>query len=172
MKYRWSLIAENLHGRTDNDVKNHWHSQLKRRLKGKQRNKSELKGRKGSISESNNKDDDDDDRQYMYSECEIMKVLDGFNNILESSSFSISTPAEDNSVSMEQESTVIDSPEDNSEQASCSWEPNKFREFSGDFWTEPFISENNLSEYCYDDYGSRISENIFSYYDVAELFYY
>ncbi|CAN4096445.1 unnamed protein product [Withania somnifera] len=29
---RWSVIAANLHGRTDNDVKNHWNTKLKKKL--------------------------------------------------------------------------------------------------------------------------------------------
>ena len=33
LNYRWSVIAAHLPERTDNDIKNYWHTRLKRRVK-------------------------------------------------------------------------------------------------------------------------------------------
>lgn len=114
---RWSLIAAKLPGRTDNEIKNYWHTQLKKRMRTKSSSSPSSSGSSSRTSEE--------------AESPVSSSVKANNHILESCPFSPTA------------SEMTSSPSEHTTRQVSWWE--ETFESSGDFWTEPFVSENTLS---------------------------
>ncbi|KAF2283661.1 hypothetical protein GH714_013466 [Hevea brasiliensis] len=134
---KWSTIATNLPGRTDNEIKNHWHTHLKRRGKQSQASNVQAKEQSSETPES------------LISPCKKLEAADVANNtpslpiILES--FPLSKESSDHSSLSAGVSFVA---EDSLTLMGI------FEESGEDFWTQPFVGDNTYDQ---DDYTSSFA---------------
>jgi myb proto-oncogene protein len=143
--YRWSIISGKLPGRTDNEIKNHWHTNLSKRVKQNQPVSSEVMNKEQS-SES--------------SQSEVIQTKKS-----ETDSVSVNTPSE----SDHQQKNVENFP--SSQEISCSEFSSMsndsvsgmnsvaedsfssmeiFQDSGSDFWNLPFLADNNYNQDGYE----------------------
>ena len=128
--YRWSSIAAHLPGRTDNEIKNHWHTYLRKRSKQKLQNSTCDEPKVSSDDHSHGETSSTDQPSPLNPENHRILESCPLSPQLVSSEFSTSTT--DFAGENGRESGGHD---DVSLTEICA-------ESVGDFWTEPFLEDN------------------------------
>ncbi|KAK8562538.1 hypothetical protein V6N13_018875 [Hibiscus sabdariffa] len=127
---RWSAIAAELPGRTDNEVKNHWHTTLKKRFKQK----------------PDSKENPEKEETKLNNNASHLVISSPNPPLILESSLSSPQPAssDQNSSSITSDNTVesnkFGSVSDDNSNSNSLFEA--YEVDSGSFWTEPFFSDN------------------------------
>ncbi|KAL6330359.1 hypothetical protein AAG906_040287 [Vitis piasezkii] len=139
---KWSAIAKKLPGRTDNEIKNYWHTHLKKRER-----QNPAKSQVVQQPPGTSKREGDDQKRKLESEnihadAPSHYILESFSTSpeSESSSSEISTLSFDYTPAVNEMNWFADEGIASSE---------TFAEPNENFWTEPFLTEDSYTQYYY-----------------------
>ncbi|KAJ4729924.1 MYB family protein [Melia azedarach] len=173
---RWSAIAAQLPGRTDNEIKNHWHTSLKKRLKQTSVTNEAKKKPKDHIYDdldrqvepkaSGNSQEGESKVKVDSPEGELKLNNHHLNHmispsILESSLSSSQPSSSDQLSSITTDTSVISSTELILDNKDVLLQP--YAEAIGSFWTEPFLADNSCNLYISNDLLAPLSNTGYAY---------
>ncbi|KAG6738095.1 hypothetical protein POTOM_059654 [Populus tomentosa] len=142
---KWSIIAGKLPGRTDNEIKNHWHTNLSKRVKQSESVSSELVNKEQSSETSESADSQAEKSETDSVSVNTPSEPDGHPKIVEN----IPSPQE---ISCSELSSMNNDYVSAMNGAADSFSPMEIFQDSG-FWNQPFLADNNDSQ---DDYHSLL----------------
>ncbi|XP_030482027.1 transcription factor MYB14 [Cannabis sativa] len=193
---KWSMIAAKLPGRTDNEIKNHWHTHLKKRA---------ITNNYNNNNNSDHDQDDDDDENPTKSQHSSGLYSSGCDNhnlnhdhgesseaqsssssstitdhvspqILESSQYSSAPSPHNNNNNINSTTGKYCSSTDVGIVLHESLLSDHYEEYDTSFWTEPFVEDNKVFMPIQDDhqyyysttyFGDSEANNIASFYNLS-----